>query len=334
MLLRIDHETRLSYSEPVTESVIKVRMAPPTGDDQTAMNYRLRITPPAPVTSYRDGFGNRADLFNILPPHSDLVISATSFVQTHRRPSLSRLDGVIWPANGPVDVDAVEYLRPSKLVSEGPALADFVAGLPRRPGPLADQVREIVAAVRGRMVYEKKVTTANTPVEKALELGRGVCQDFAHLLIAACRGIGLPARYVSGYVNQPGEVATHAWAQVWAGPQCGWVDIDPTHDIWPGDDHVVTAVGRDYADVPPNRGVWKGAAYETIAVTVTVRPQDRLPPEAREPVGAPAWMGAAKPRRRAAVDSSNRAKAARSGSSRASSSNEAEVTPRPEGVLL
>ena len=295
MLLRIDHETRLTYSEPVTESVIKVRMAPPSGEDQTVMNYRLRTTPSASITSFRDGFGNRADLFNVLPPHRELVINATSFVQTHRRPSLTRLNGVVLATDGQIDLEAADYVRPSRLTGEGPALAEFVAGLPRQTGLLADRVQELVMAVRARLAYEKKVTTVHTPVTEALALGRGVCQDFAHLLIAACRAVGLPARYVSGYVNQPGEVATHAWAQIWAGPDCGWVDIDPTHDTWPGDDHVVTAVGRDYADVPPNRGVWKGAATETIAVTVTVRPLDRLPPEARELVSAPAWVGTSTP---------------------------------------
>ena len=295
MLLRIDHETRLTYSEPVTESVIKLRMAPLSGEDQTVMNYKLRITPPAPITSFRDGFGNRVDLFNVLPPHAELVIAATSFVQTHRRACPSRLNGVTFPVEGPIDLHAAEYVRPSQLVADGPALAEFAAELPRQPASLADRVQELVDAVCARLVYEKKVTTVHTPVAEALALGRGVCQDFAHLLIAACRAIGLPARYVSGYVNQPGEVATHAWTQVWAGPNCGWVDIDPTHDTWPGADHVVTAVGRDYADVPPNRGVWKGAASETIAVTVTVRPLDRLPPEAGELLSPPSWVSTSTP---------------------------------------
>ena len=295
MLLRIDHETRLTYTEPVTESVINLRMAPLSGEDQTVMNYRLRITPPAPITSFRDGFGNRVDLFNVLPPHGELVISATSFVQTHRRPFLNRLTGVKFPPDGPIDLEAAEYMRASELVADGPGLAEFVEALPRQPGSLADRVQDLVAAVRARLVYEKKVTTVHSPVTEALALGRGVCQDFAHLLIAACRAVGLPARYVSGYVNQPGEVATHAWAQIWAGPDCGWIDIDPTHDTWPGDDHVVTAVGRDYGDVPPNRGVWKGGATETIAVTVTVRPLDRLPPEAGELLSPQTWVGTSTP---------------------------------------
>jgi transglutaminase-like putative cysteine protease len=104
-----------------------------------------------------------------------------------------------------------------------------------------------------------------------------VCQDFAHLYLAVARMHGLPARYVSGYIHQPGELATHAWVQVWAGPGCGWINLDPTHGKWVGQDHVVTAVGRDFSDVPPNRGVWKGDANEFMSVTVNVQPVDRVP---------------------------------------------------------
>ena len=139
-----------------------------------------------------------------------------------------------------------------------------------------------MAAVGDRLKFESKVTKARTPVSEALALGRGVCQDFAHLFIAACRGLGLPARYVSGYVNHPGEIATHAWCQVWGGDRVGWVDVDPTTREFVADDHVAIAFGRDYSDVPPNRGLWKGRAEETIAVTVKVEPVDRVPMEWNE----------------------------------------------------
>ena len=121
------------------------------------------------------------------------------------------------------------------------------------------------------------MTTAQTRLGEALEIGRGVCQDFAHLFLGTCRALGLPARYVSGYVNHPGEIATHAWCQVWCGDRAGWLDVDPTSCSFVDNDHVVTAVGRDYADVPPNRGVWQGSASEAIAVAVTVEPVDRVP---------------------------------------------------------
>src|SRR5437016_1241837 len=148
MLLHIEHETKFTYTEPVHETIMEVRMSPVSTADQTVLGYRLRATPAAVVTSYRDGSGNRVELFNIL-----------------------------------------------------------------------------------------------TAVREALALGRGVCQDFTHLFLTAARAWQIPTRYVSGYVNQPGEIATHAWVQVWGGAGVGWVDVDPTRGTWVADDYVVTAVG-------------------------------------------------------------------------------------------
>jgi len=279
MLLRIQHETKLTYSEPVSETVFDVRMAPPSDEDQTNLGYRLRIVPSAPVTIHRDGFGNRVDLFNILAAYSELIIRATSIVRTHRGPAPeSRLAGLEWDPE-PAELRALEtleYLLASPLVKPSPELDAFLRSLPRPGGRLIDVLDQLTATVRSHLVYEKKVTTARTPVGEALQLGRGVCQDFAHLFLAACRGIGLPARYVSGYIHQPGEVATHAWCQVWTG-RSGWVDVDPTVGTIVGDDYVKIAVGRDYSDVPPNRGVWKGRADETIAVSVKVEPIEHVP---------------------------------------------------------
>ncbi|HVL15222.1 MAG TPA: transglutaminase family protein, partial [Gemmata sp.] len=158
---------------------------------------------------------------------------------------------------------------------------------------LARAAEAVMRAVCDRLVYEKEVTAAHTRVSEALDLGRGVCQDMAHLFLAAARLRGIPARYVSGYVHQPGEIATHAWVQVWGGPGVGWANLDPTHEKWVGADHVVTAVGRDFSDVPPNRGVWRGEAVESIHVTVNVQPSDKVPAVLAEPTGAPAWSATA-----------------------------------------
>lgn len=302
MLLRISHETRLIYSESVSETISEVRMAPQSDDDQTVLGYRLRIAPRGTVTSYRDGFGNRVDLFNSLMSYQELSIQATSFVRTHRRLSAARLAGVPWPGERPPGLDAVEFLNFGGLVTHGPELDAFIRGLPPRHGSLADVSRELMDRVRETLAYEKTITDVHTPVEDALKLGRGVCQDIAHLFLGACRGIGLPARYVSGYICQPGEIATHAWCQVWAGTGVGWVDVDPTHGYFPEDDHVVTAVGRDYSDVPPNRGLWKGDATETMSVLVKVEQVDRIPPQWQEwgpPM--PRSGGAGEPQDRAAA---------------------------------
>src|SRR5262249_11753926 len=249
-------------------------------EDQTNLGYHLRTNLPAPVTVYRDGFGNRVDLFNILTPYKDLVIRATSIVRTHRaEPARSRLaSSAFEPEHESFrTASTIECLQPSPLVKASPELESFVSGLPRSDGPIADVAERLMLAVRSQLVYEKKVTTARTPVGEALRLGRGVCQDFSHLFLAACRGVGLPARYVSGYVHQTGEIATHAWCQVWDG-RSGWVDVDPTYGTFPDDDYIKIGLGRDYSDVPPNRGVWKGRGRETIAVTVKVEAIDRVPP--------------------------------------------------------
>lgn len=284
MLLRISHETKLSYTNPVSETVFEVRMAPPTDEDQTALGYRLRTTPQSPVTSYRDGLGNRVDLFNIAKPYDELLIQANSYVRTHRRPGAARLDSGTLPGDGPASVEALEFLAPSARIGQSGALDAFIAGLPRaaEASSPSGYVQSLMNAVGDRLKFESKVTQTRTTASESLELGRGVCQDFTHLFIAACRGAGLAARYVSGYVNHPGELATHAWGEVWGGEGVGWVAVDPTTRKFVADDHVAIAFGRDYSDVPPNRGLWKGRAEETIAVTVKVEPVDRVPIEWNE----------------------------------------------------
>jgi transglutaminase-like putative cysteine protease len=251
------------------------------------------------VTIYRDGFGNRVDLFNVLTPYQELVVRATSIVRMHRVASAARrlADVRFEPEHDDFRTAlTMEYLQPSPLVGASPELDTFLDGLPPAEGrPLAEVVDRLMGAVRSRLAYEKKVTSVKSPVGEALRLGRGVCQDFSHLFLAACRGIGLPARYVSGYIHQPGELATHAWCQVWAGWN-GWVEVDPTYGTFPADEHIKIGIGRDYSDVPPNRGVWKGRGRETIAVSVTVECIDRVPPDWGEwsttqaPWSSGAWL--------------------------------------------
>ncbi len=277
MLLRITHKTEFEYSNPVSDTVFEVRKAPSSNEDQTVLSFELKVTPSAPVVSYRDGFGNRVDVFNVTAPYQKLRLDTVSLVSTHRRQADERLRGASWESQVADGVEALEYLSGSSLVDNSPELEQVVAGLPPREGALVDYLPRLLRVLRECLAYEKKVTSERTKLSEALGLRRGVCQDFAHLCIGACRTLGMPARYVSGYVNQPGEIATHAWCQVWCGPGTGWVDVDPTTGQFAGDEHVVVAIGRDYADVPPNRGVWKGLAAEKMDVTVLVEPMERLP---------------------------------------------------------
>jgi transglutaminase-like putative cysteine protease len=292
MLLRIDHETRLSYSAPVTEAVIETRTTPLTQDDQTVLGYKLRVTPPSPVTGYRDGFGNKVELFNLLSPHSEVVIRAATCVRMQRQIATEQLQTVPWTADLSRHVDAMEFLRPSPQVDFTQSVRNFAETVSvDNCESLLEVAEAIMRTVRDRLRYEKKVTAADTRVSESLKLGGGVCQDFSHLYLAVARLHGLPARYVSGYIHQPGELATHAWVQIWAGSSFGWINLDPTHEKWVASDHVVTAIGRDFSDVPPNRGVWKGDADENIAVTVNVQPVERVPSDLVEPIDGPGWFG-------------------------------------------
>jgi len=289
MLLRIDHETRLTYTEPITEAVIELRMAPESNEDQTVLGYRLRVTPPAPVTTYRDGFGNRVDLLNVLAPHREVIVRAISYVRPHRPPAVERLTGLTLAHAREPNLASLEFLKPSRLVGRPEEVESLAESLCRPSAPLREVLQDAMTAVRSRLKYEKRVTTAHSGVDEVLRLGRGVCQDFTHLMIAVCRGARIPARYVSGYVSEPGEIETHAWCQAWCGP-AGWVDLDPTHGSFAGLAHVATAVGRDYSDVPPNRGVWKGTAAEEMAVAVKVETVERMGIDAGD-VGGVAWSG-------------------------------------------
>ena len=292
MFLRIDHETRLSYSAPVTESIIETRTVPLSQDDQTVLGYKLRVTPPSPVTGYRDGFGNKVELFNLLAPHSEIVIRASACVRVQRSSATDQLGEVPWSLELGKHFEAMEYLRPSPQVDFAPCVRAFAETVPLEDcGTVLEAAEAIMDAVHDQLRYEKEVTAAHTRVSETLELGRGVCQDFAHLYLAVARLRGLSSRYVSGYIHLPGEIATHAWIQLWAGEKVGWVNLDPTHGKWVAEDHVVTAVGRDYSDVPPNRGVWKGDAKESIAVTVNVQPVERVPAELAEATESPTWTG-------------------------------------------
>jgi transglutaminase-like putative cysteine protease len=291
MMLRIFHETKLTYSEPVVETVTELRTAPPSQEDQTVLGYRLKITPSVAVTPFRDGFGNQVDLFNILGAHQEIIIRAISFVRMHRRPGLQRLANVSWPGELPVAVEAQEFLTESPLTMECPPLVEFREKLPKPEGTFSDLIQSWMAAIRERLTYEKKLVNLQKPISEALATGKGNCQDFAHFFLAICRHFGVPARFVSGYINHPGELATHAWCQVWGGSRVGWVDVDPTRSCFVGNDHVVTAIGRDYADMPPNRGQWKGTAEETMRVTVKVEPVERMPSDWTELNSQVIWSG-------------------------------------------
>jgi transglutaminase-like putative cysteine protease len=283
---RIVHRTEYEYAEPVTLCHNETHLTPRSAPGQRVVRHELRIEPgPAVLTRREDFFGNAVAYFAVQSPHLKLVVTALSEVD--REPAATRTSDLAWEeavartvaSTSAEALDARQYQLPSTMVVSTPVI-DAYAKRSFPPGRLlADAVRDLVARIHEDFTYEPGVTTIATPLAEVFERRRGVCQDFAHLAIACLRAVGLPARYVSGYIETlppPGRErlvgadASHAWAAVYD-PEAGWIDLDPTNDQLVADRYVTTAWGRDYADVTPLKGIiFGGGSKHTAKVTVDV----------------------------------------------------------------
>ncbi len=270
MKLHIEHTTIFNYEEPISEAYTEMRLCPLDGSGQRCSQFKLVTKPAGEVLYYTDRYGNVVHHFDNLQPHDQLVVTASSDVhlssafadQPRELSPLENFDFLRPGAYTPIN-DAIRSLAFSKLVDSDPTAT----------------VLALMHTLYNSLQYEPGATHVKTTAAEALELGRGVCQDFAHIMLAACRAVGIPARYVSGYLyssNLDGSArdrtsnASHAWvdAQV---DQGTWLSVDPTHDCLQTMNYVRLAVGRDYSDVPPTRGVYKGQAKETLSVNVSIR---------------------------------------------------------------
>jgi transglutaminase-like putative cysteine protease len=279
MILEVQHETRLEYSEPVTESVTEVRMEPGSDADQSCRSFHLLVSPPTQLFRFQDGFGNHVHHFNVLARHTEVRILAASLIETHPRMQDLLVSRATYPLDrASIDLSAVDYLRFRGPVRSIPQLAPLLEALRPEPGTvLAQAVLQVADYIHTHFEYARAVTLSTSPIDHVLEVGKGVCQDFTHLMIAILRSFGIPARYVSGYVHRPNkESQSHAWCEAWL-PDVGWSGIDPTNHVVVNDHFIKVAIGRDFTDVPPNKGVYRGQAQETISVRVETRALDRLP---------------------------------------------------------
>jgi transglutaminase-like putative cysteine protease len=255
-------------------------MQPRTDNLQRCLQFSLLTNPASRVMTYRDHDHNVIHHFNIPGRHSRLTVSAEALVEClPMRPLPHRLGPAAWSR---VDEMASsgqcwEYLSPSTFVNETPALESLrhEIGLERGNDPLV-AVRRLMGEMYARFEYSPRSTRVDSPIDEALETRKGVCQDFAHIFLSLARPLGLPARYVSGYLFQSAERrerstdgATHAWVEVLL-PDLGWVGLDPTNNLMADDRHIRVAVGRDYADVPPTRGVFKGMSTVRSELSVAV----------------------------------------------------------------
>lgn len=279
MILEIQHETRFEYAAPVTEALTELHLEPVTDADQSCHSFHLAIVPPTELFRYQDGFGNRVHHFNLLAPHDRVTILAASVVVTHPRLRDLTASQSVYPVRfdqAPLDVQ--DFLSFRGPVTDTPLLRPILDKVrPEAGALLAPFILRVGAAICSQFEYARDVTLATSPIEDLLQHGKGVCQDFTHLMIAILRSFQVPARYVSGYIHRPDrESQSHAWCEAWL-PDLGWLGIDPTNDR-PADDHFVkVAVGRDFSDVPPNKGIYRGSGPESISVRVETRSLERLP---------------------------------------------------------
>ncbi len=285
MLLKITHTTDLSYDQLISESVMELRMVPRQETDQYRLSFDLAIGPRTQVSSYFDWLGNTVHAFTVSPFHKNLKIVATSLVETDRPKKEPERFKDLWPLpTAAYDYRAYDYLQFAGPVLDTPELRALVNVLRPQEGiPLGEIALRILHLIDDRFRYEAGVTTAASPITEILTHKKGVCQDFAHLMIALARALKIPARYVSGYVHPDhnlyrGVLQSHAWCELLF-PSAGWIGFDPTNRCIISHNFVKVALGRDFRDVPPNRGVFRGKAKEGIKVSVTTEELPSIPAE-------------------------------------------------------
>ena len=290
MLYSIRHLTKFLYKHPVSESMMETRMHPRSDVAQRCLTFHLSVSPRCRVFSYRDHLGNNVHHFDIPGQHRQLVIVAESLVDMQPQvdiPSFlapdawADLDSIV--ANG----DYWEFLFPSEFCVPTPLLDKLAHDLDvrRRDDPLM-LMHELNERIFRYFDYKPRSTKVDSPIDVALESRQGVCQDFAHILITLIRTkLQIPCRYVSGYLahrhndedtDRSRASATHAWIEVLI-PHFGWVGFDPTNWLVAGERHIRTAIGRDYADVPPTHGMFRGRATSELTVAVRVTPTEGTP---------------------------------------------------------
>ncbi len=316
MLLRILHRTVYNYHGTVNMAQHMVHLTPANTATQTLREHALRISPePAARSQAVDAFGNPRTFFSLQSPHETLTVEADSLVETVEPlplPDSPEWEAMAWEqvrehfryrAKAPYD-PAAEFLFASPYVPRDDAFSAFARSAFEPGLPVLRAVRALMARIHAELAYESASTEVNTPALEALEQGKGVCQDFAHIMLGCLRSLGLPARYVSGYLltqpppGQPrlvGADASHAWVSLYLPlpsegrergsedlpePAGAWFDFDPTNDRcgWgsPGADYATLATGRDFGDVSPMRGVIQGGARHALEVEVTVAPPDEF----------------------------------------------------------
>ena len=294
MIYTIGHKTTYTYEKPVGFARCVLRLTPATSNNQRLLGSTVTVSPqPTSLVMGRGAFGEATQTIVVDRPHEELVIEARSRVDVEARdvdpagPSwenirVAAFDSRQLEANGPAS-----FLYPTRRTPTAAAITDYARSSFSARRPIVEAASELMTRMHADFSYDPEATNVSTPAGEAFAARRGVCQDFAHIMICGMRGLGLPAAYVSGYLrtNPPpgrprlaGADATHAWVAVWCG-DAGWVGFDPTNAVLALNDHIVLAVGRDYSDVAPIDGIILAPGDQTLKVEVDVVPESELVPE-------------------------------------------------------
>lgn len=290
MMYRVSHITTFDYEDAVSVSHHILRLTPRNLSHQLCHETAISITPAPPVaaTTHTDYFGNPVTSFALQEPHDCLSVKATSELEVFPFATPDFTKSAPWETvrdslttgHSATSLEAYQFVFDSPRISTKRDLADYGRESFAPGRPVLEGVRDLTSRINRDFRFDTKATEVSTPVETFFEKRRGVCQDFAHLQIACLRSLGLPSRYVSGYlrtVPPPGKPrlvgadASHAWCSAWS-PESGWIDFDPTNDCVPSDGHITVAWGRDYTDISPIHGVLLGGAEHTLKVSVDVLP--------------------------------------------------------------
>ena len=270
MLLRIEHKFAFGYDGYISESFLELRVQPKATPAQTVTNFSLAVGPPTRVFRYRDWNDNLAHHFTVTKFHDRIEVASRSLVET--KPPTTPLHTVVEPPGRDVPWTLRDYLDFGGPVRATAAIRDAHREVKvTRTAPLGEQVAALGAHLHETFDYQQNVTRFDSTTDDFLKLGKGVCQDFAHLMLGFLRLRGIPCRYVSGYFHVDRTAKTpsqsHAWIEFWA-PLAGWMPFDPTHNQVPDERYVVVGHGRSYDDVPPNRGIYRGSAREALTAEV------------------------------------------------------------------
>jgi transglutaminase-like putative cysteine protease len=264
MRLHVRHQTAYRYETPIAAATQTLRLTPRSHEGMIVHRWTVRSDVKRDLPGFTDGFGNIVHCHSINHPHLAAAIVVEGEVETTNTHGIVR--GTIEP------LPPLFFLRRTPLTTPDPAI-EAMAGAVARQGSVLKQLHQLVKAVRDKVEYRSGATDSATPAAEALAAGAGVCQDHAHLFIAAARLLGVPARYIGGYLWTSDDSreyqATHAWAEAFVN-DLGWVGFDPSNRICPTEAYIRTSVGLDYASAAPVRGVRRGVAAETLAVKVKV----------------------------------------------------------------